>query len=297
MRLSLLLLIFLLPQALTLMKMAKIFGKVQNPTTPKSFVLTTMKLCFDGCYNDSDCFLVEYHSSNTCSFYNFSTVQESLKVVKTEPESQMYVAFKTTLPEDTCPVSFEAINLTYIHPDGTAYPWKVLSDGFSFKRCQQGWKRFERRNGNTVCMKMMARIVGITKNQAEADCRASGALLIGVETLAEVDWMWDHLSTVSNNYSFWLDGVRIKRCRPSANTHEAKNAACDIFDWSNDLTTGSSLFFSGGKFLEMSYFVGGNIPEDCLVVAIDENLKRQLNDVPCTNYRNSNGMICGYKLD
>ncbi|CAL2028427.1 unnamed protein product [Caenorhabditis brenneri] len=297
MRLPLLLLIFLLPQALTLMKMAKIFGKVENPPAPNSFVQTTMKLCFDGCYNDSDCFLVEYNSENICSFYNFSTVQESLKVVQTEPESQMYVAFKTILPEDTCPVSFEAINLTYIHPDGTAYPWKVLSDGFSFKRCQQGWKLFERRNGNTVCMKMMGKAVGVTKNQAEADCRESGALLIGVENLAEVDWMWDHLSTVSNNYSFWLDGVRNKSCRPQTPSSHDKSLGCNVFDWSNDLTNGSSLFSSGDNSLEMSYFVEGNIPEDCLVVAIDRNLKKMLNDVPCTNYRNSNGMICGYKLD
>ncbi|EGT36866.1 hypothetical protein CAEBREN_05522 [Caenorhabditis brenneri] len=225
------------------MKMAKIFGKVENPKTPKSSSLTTMKLCFNGCYDDSDCFLVEYDSDSMCSFYNFSTIQESLKVVKTEPESQMYVAFKTILPEDTCPVSFEAINLTYIHPDGRAYPWKMLSDGFSFPKCRYGWKLFRRADKN-VCMKVIKTDTKVTKTIAELNCEGLNSLLIGVETFEEATWMW-----------------------------------------------------GGDTFLEMSYFVSNN-REDCLVVGIDKNQNKQrLNDVPCTDYPYSTGMVCGYKLD
>ncbi|CAL2028430.1 unnamed protein product [Caenorhabditis brenneri] len=169
--------------------MAKIFGRVENPPSPKSSSLTTKNLCFDGCYNDSDCFLVEYDSNNMCSFYNFSIVEKSLKVVETEPEVQMYVAFKTILPEDTCPVSFEAINLTYVHADGTAYPWRIVSDGFSFPKCRYGWKLF-RRADKDVCMKVIKTSKTMTKTIAEINCEGLNSLLIGVETLDEANWMW-----------------------------------------------------------------------------------------------------------
>ncbi|EGT35155.1 hypothetical protein CAEBREN_00785 [Caenorhabditis brenneri] len=295
MRLPLILLIFLLPQVHSLIKMAKIFGKVENPPSPKSSSLTTMELCFKRCYDEDDCFLVEFHSGE-CVYYYFSLVETSLKVVETEPESLMYVAFKTILPEDTCPVSFEAITLTYVNPDGTAYPWKVLSDGFSFPKCRYGWKLFERADKN-VCIKLFKAATEITKIQAENNCEGFNSLLIGVETFEEANWMWDELSAVSDGSAFWLDGVRTESCRPLTPTLQDKSPRCNVFDWSNELTTGSSLFSSGDKSLELSYFAD-DYYEDCLLIATYKKTDmRIVYDVSCTNYPFSTGMVCGYKLD
>ncbi|EGT36878.1 hypothetical protein CAEBREN_25514 [Caenorhabditis brenneri] len=289
MKSSLIVLFFFAPAFSSSMKMAKIFGEVESGPVPVYSGLIPMKDCFDKCYNDPDCILAEFDSEQ-CSLYTFSSTQTPLKVVETEPENLMYVAIKTILPEDTCPVSFEAITLTYIHPNGTAFPWKVDSDGFYFAICQNLYKRFDRPSGISVCIRQIDTLFA-NRTDSIKFCSLFNATIIGVETQEEVVWMTAKLSDLFYK-SFWLDGVMNLIDSPFGILAGVSNFAVrkeykhfQNFEWTNNLTTGYDALPDGIPIVS-----NGTLP-----VCLTMNATASFQYRSCATSM-TGGIMCGYRL-
>ncbi|CAL2028425.1 unnamed protein product [Caenorhabditis brenneri] len=267
--------------------MAKIFGKVDTGPDPYSESTVSMSDCFNNCFDESKCILAEFKESE-CALYDFLSTSTPLKVIETEPGLLSFVAikvrdlnhfekrnFQTTLPNDTCPVSFNMITLTFIDPNGEHHAWKNdNTEGFEFAVCQDNWKRFDRPNGISVCMKRVSLEPPANKTLAMAACQGIGASIIGAETREEVYWMADQSFDQSNPSNSWLDGER--QCDETCNK-----------TYSNELTTGDIL-------------IPISVPHEILAspnkaYCVTVVGTKSLTAVDCTSYESPGGM-CGYKL-
>ncbi|EGT35158.1 hypothetical protein CAEBREN_15211 [Caenorhabditis brenneri] len=233
-----------------------------------------MSDCFNNCFDESNCILAEFKESE-CALYDFLSTETPLKVIETEPGLLSFVAIKTTLPNDTCPVSFNMITLTFIDPNGEHHAWKNdNTEGFEFAVCQDNWKRFDRPNGISVCMKRVSLEPPANKTLAMAACQGIGASIIGAETREEVYWMADQSFDHSNPSNSWLDGER--ECDEICNK-----------TYSNELTTGNILL---PITITQEIRASPNKTHCVTVVGM-----KSLTAVNCTSYE-SPGVMCGYKL-
>ncbi|EGT36887.1 hypothetical protein CAEBREN_00856 [Caenorhabditis brenneri] len=271
--------------------MAKIYGKVESgPNSTFSPVETTLKQCIDFGFNDPNCFMVTW-TEGGCLFYNYSPITKPMLVVETEEDSGSYVAIKT-FNANTCPATFNDIDLTFKSMNGDTYPWSKTADGVSFSGCRSGWTRFDRANGRSVCLQALKLSFGVTKPAAISACQQAAADIVGVETKEELTWMFEQKNNlVGQNNSLWVDGERVPECLPPIELK--KVAGCNDFTWSNDLTSNVANL-SDKNLADMSYYDPYQArPENCLVVW---SVHKKLNDASCTQFNAASGVICGYKL-
>ncbi|CAL2028406.1 unnamed protein product [Caenorhabditis brenneri] len=105
--------------------MIKIYGAVDSKTTPYSVWQTPMGACFNSCLTDSVCVFAGYlESNNFCSLYSYNPGNVSLKIVEVEAENGKYAAFKTNLPDSTCPANYKNVDFIYTSEAGDTYPWQ-----------------------------------------------------------------------------------------------------------------------------------------------------------------------------
>ncbi|EGT36841.1 hypothetical protein CAEBREN_10103 [Caenorhabditis brenneri] len=103
----------------------------------------------------------------------------------TDPHDQ-----KTELPDDICPANFTSINFQMVSPEGEVHSWKLGANGiWIFRICKEGWKRFERSNNRTVCIKYINQ-TGITKTKLGEICwYTHDSYVAGVQSVEESLWM------------------------------------------------------------------------------------------------------------
>ncbi|KAF1754762.1 hypothetical protein GCK72_021326 [Caenorhabditis remanei] len=136
--------------------MLKIFGKVLRADLRD----TVDPDCVQTCFKAFDCILAYFYTSGRCQLFNFNET-EKLEVEETNKADGFFVAFKTTLPNDTCPAYPDIRPVVNIGED----PITWIKSGTTFSRCIGDWKMFRRSNPEiTVCMQVYERFLEIYPN-------------------------------------------------------------------------------------------------------------------------------------
>ncbi|CAB06542.2 C-type lectin domain-containing protein [Caenorhabditis elegans] len=234
--------------------------------------------CLSYCYYGSTCILVYCPSEGKCTVFDYIRRPKSLKVEKSSKDERNIVYFKTISTSENCEKSYKDVKISVPSEANGSYSWEVTSDIWSFQGCRDGWKRFDRTDGVSVCMK------GVLKNtnrvEGSDECLRLGAQLIGVASYEESLWMFDFIGSVKNqqNIYFWVDGQR-------------NNSEIDGFEWSDGFTTGKAAL--GIDIAMLDGMAGG---ENCLTIRYSpQNVEKPLNDVSCT-HNGGSGVSCGYRI-
>ncbi|PIC36791.1 hypothetical protein B9Z55_015657 [Caenorhabditis nigoni] len=187
-----------------------------------------------------------------------------------------------TLPDNNCP-TFNEINYTLTLPSGEVLSWNQTESGWEWKQCREGWKKFERTDGITVCMQTFRVDEKITRGASIMKCEEIGAKLTGVASVDESKWIHGELMKsegLYDWYSFWIDGKR--QCD--------SDGSCK-FVWSDGYTEGNDALGTSTNFEESKN------GQDCLVVAYMELVpSKTIDDGSCADTKYLNGYVCGYKL-
>ncbi|EGT35207.1 hypothetical protein CAEBREN_10746 [Caenorhabditis brenneri] len=262
---------FLFPHTEPIQKMVKIYGAVQSGPDPFGYSVD----CLKDCYANSTCILAFKNSNGNCSLYSIPSSTVPLKVVETPGEDGSWVAFKD-------------LNFTFTTSNGDVFTWKnTSSTTWSFAMCKSGWTRFDRSATLSVCIKGVNSSIGLSQASAVSTCTSLGAVRIGVQTVAESQWMWDqvkYLSGGANMSSYWIAGLRF--CDPS-------DKPCDMFYFWDDLTTGTNAIVAGT--FRFDYFYDST-PLWCLNILYQEGYTETLKDVYCEGFQGASGVFCGYQL-
>ncbi|KAF1769243.1 hypothetical protein GCK72_001058 [Caenorhabditis remanei] len=222
----------LLPHVMPVTKLIKIYGKVESGPIPTPIDSETD--CVNSCYMDSDCLLAN-DANGQCSLYSFSATTTELKVMRSWEDTGSLVYFKVSLLE--CPSSFNDVGLTFTSETGERYNWKKTEYGFSFARCRDGWKEFDRSSGVSVCMMAVSIPEYVSKTLAQEKCESLNSTLIGLETEEEAEWMLDEIIRLGNSKRYWLAGERITNSGIFNCTSTDFNV-----NWDDDgMTTGSNI--------------------------------------------------------
>ncbi|CAI2347124.1 unnamed protein product [Caenorhabditis sp. 36 PRJEB53466] len=155
----------------------------------------------------------------------------------------------------------------------------------------KNWTRFERDDDNVVCMQVFEKPYGTKRTDAEAVCTAQDAVITGVGSVEECQWIEERLveldPTIINWLGFWVDGLR--NC-------SSECAVTQNFVYTDGYTPPYP--FGTGALLanttKMSLWKGSQ-SENCLSVTRHDGAAI-LNDVGCTTWVDSVGVACGYLL-
>ncbi|CAB04102.1 PAN-3 domain-containing protein [Caenorhabditis elegans] len=199
---------FLFPLSTSDLKMIKIFGytdilQLQN--------FENVQSCIDGCFEQPNCLAV--HFKSVCSHYFVNNY--SVTVVESDRSEEHYVAIKTELPEATCPASYKDIKYSVTSDSGDIYSWKKTDNGWSYRQCNFGWKRFQKTDTLVMCVKVM--VDQVTQQVAKEKCIERGAVLARIETPEECKWKQDIVANKYFEKGIWIDGraasgTRIESC-------------------------------------------------------------------------------------
>ncbi|PIC47725.1 hypothetical protein B9Z55_006972 [Caenorhabditis nigoni] len=163
--------------------MMKISAKVS--TLSPDPVHIEREACITQCLEETDCFLVFSKSNDLCIKYNYSSASY-IVVTKTEASERSVVAFKTDLPENSCPGSLESISFTGTI-NSKRYRWDATETGwFMTNVCPEDWKLLERPNSVTICVRSFFKGERTTTwKMAKEFCEQYYWKLTGIETKEE----------------------------------------------------------------------------------------------------------------
>ncbi|CAB04097.2 CW domain-containing protein [Caenorhabditis elegans] len=264
--------VFLLPFTSCDVKMIKIFGKVTETTEPQAF--NTVKDCIDECFEDSDCLLAFFNS--VCSHYYVS--DQSITVVETDRSEGSYVAFKTELPDATCPASYKEIKFSVTSTNGEIYSWKKTDNGWIYKNCNDGWTRYPKSDGTILCVKI--KLEKVTQQVAKERCIEESAVLARVETSEECEWKHGF---VENRSAKLVETVVLN----------SMGTDTDIF-WINGRATGDiNLDDCINQYDHYSQFISYETSAGNCVALFDSMYPFSLSDLPCDW---EIGYMCEYVL-
>ncbi|KAF1769244.1 hypothetical protein GCK72_001059 [Caenorhabditis remanei] len=215
-------------EVLSITKIISINGEVESGPVPTSVDSDTD--CPTSCYFNSDCMLASLATSGQCFLYLFSALTTGLKIAKSTETTESIVYFKVTSSDDTCSPELNNTNLIFASENGYTYKWEYTKEGFSFPRCRDGWKQFDRSSGVSVCMTAVG-LGNTNKVNAQSACQKLSGMLIGLETQVEAQWMWDQIK-IQKGYeggNYWLAGERINN--PGASGCKTTDF---LIKWSDD---------------------------------------------------------------
>ncbi|PIC36770.1 hypothetical protein B9Z55_015644 [Caenorhabditis nigoni] len=188
------------------MKMIQIFGKVTY--APFHVPYASSQNCASGCFSLNYCILSWQTSNGSCYHYSYLDRPDTIKVVETDKTEGSKVGFKTIISGTSCPSSFTDMNFNMTIPTGDTYSWQKSGNSWSLNGCRDGWKRFDRTDGVSVCMKTF--LAKIQRWVARSKCVAIGTDQIGVASVEESKWihvqMMQYNPLPKSSYAFWIDG-------------------------------------------------------------------------------------------
>ncbi|PIC46689.1 hypothetical protein B9Z55_006297 [Caenorhabditis nigoni] len=259
-----------------------VFGKVANFDLSKGTVKSE-KNCINDCYKQANCFVAYMNSNGNCLSFNYNYTK-NLTVTETNRSNGLKVAFKITVNLNECP-SYDQLE-TIVGENDESILWKRTRNGWTFKRCIDDWKVFNRSDTSAVCMRTFNLTEGVSKNESIQFCEEMGFKLTGVASVAESQWILERMNARGLQVwqGYWIDGER--------NTSTVFNS--NDFIWADGYTTGNS------ALVPSNFFVSGRdhgVPENCLnVFKLDYSDTRTINDVPCGDTVKPWGAACGYPL-
>ncbi|PIC36761.1 hypothetical protein B9Z55_015640 [Caenorhabditis nigoni] len=209
--------LLLLPPSLGIMKMIQIYGKV---TYGQFLVVYPFPAnCSEGCFNLDYCILSWKTPNESCYHYSYLDRPDTITVVETGKEENSTVAFKTILIGTACPISYTEMDFKMTVPSGDTYSWKKTGNLWNLNGCRDGWKRFDRTDGVSVCMKTFYSSERIYRWIARENCKTIGTDQIGVASIMESIWiraqMMKYKATTKTSLSFWTDGRFMLNCGAS----------------------------------------------------------------------------------
>ncbi|KAF1756064.1 hypothetical protein GCK72_012517 [Caenorhabditis remanei] len=252
--------------------MMKIFGKVLDANLNNG-IQKPNAACVEECYQQSDCILVFMNSAEQCLSFGIN-ISQKLTVVETTKEDKLFVAFKTQFSLSQCP-AYKAMDLTVTVGTETV-PWIKNGSEYTFKRCLEDWKMFERKNNVVVCMQTF--VINVTRFEAaKQECEGKGPYkLTGLQTVEELNWV----------YGFWIGAKRQEAYSGQEITE---------FDFFDGYTVLDKEFYTtnclcGGKKASNA------MTEDCMIVCKTFDGHLRMNDDSCESTINGLGVVCGYRL-
>ncbi|ULT97567.1 hypothetical protein L3Y34_005410 [Caenorhabditis briggsae] len=168
--------------------MIKVFGSI-NAENYISYEPKEDETCEQHCFETDHCILTWNSSNLEVGCLELSHLDRNIKFIIDRGTSGSKISFKVTLPDNNCP-AFNEINYTLILPSGEVLNWKQTESGWKRKQCRQGWKKFERSDGTTVCLQTFRVDEGITRGASKTKCEEIGAKLTGVASVEESKWIY-----------------------------------------------------------------------------------------------------------
>ncbi|CAO4375438.1 unnamed protein product [Caenorhabditis nigoni] len=166
---------------------------------------------------------------------------------------------------------------------GNSYSWEKTENGYSFNGCRDGWKRFERIDGITVCMQAF-NTPKLERSTAQTWCNRKDATIIGMASVEESQWVHGHLESNNTWYAYWVDG-----------TLTCKLSTCDYstLKYTDGFTTGNAALNTTTNF-----YVNPAGPDKKLMYLAVTTLHDYK---PKTIYNPggknaADGIVCGYQL-
>ncbi|PIC36763.1 hypothetical protein B9Z55_015641 [Caenorhabditis nigoni] len=192
--------------------------------------------------------------------------------------------FQTVITGTSCPSSYTDMDFKVTIPSGDTYSWKKTGNLWSLNGCREGWKRFNRTDGISVCMKTF--LARIDRYDARVNkCQSMGTDQIGVASVEESQWIHEQMMqyepTTNASFAFWTDVSFTENCK-SANF-------CNNFTWKDGYTTGTAALNTSTNF---DCKCGANY---CLTVAyFPGNTTKTMTSAFCNGW--GDGYVCGYNL-
>ncbi|CAI2350393.1 unnamed protein product [Caenorhabditis sp. 36 PRJEB53466] len=252
-----------------------------NCSSPTTISADNWRDCVVKCGKNHSCMAAQTGSSITCQLCpfghvsSFQTINSTAKIaLKTNSTvNQTCANFKsgTTFTESY------SQNLTTFQYTAK---WTVAGWIVTFKtirKCASGWKHFNRTLGEW-CIRVSVTDSYLNRTDAVRKCTRDGAVLSGLETIIERDWVHNTalpLMTDLNDgvwqVQIWLDGIRRSECAPIAD--RVFPAGCDgtaSFRFSDKtLSTKDGYTWSDGNPDGLRY--DSNTVQNCIVMWIKPN--------------------------
>ncbi|CAB55127.2 C-type lectin domain-containing protein [Caenorhabditis elegans] len=274
--------VFFLKPAMPVEKMLIFYGTIDKFNV-NPLINMDLNSCVRIVSDFSTVILASWNSSENCHLFGFDQILDQILEIKTnEGDMGQYLILKSDQPNSTCPAFPETDIRRPVNES-----WSKTENGWTTRLCKNGWMLFSRPDSIFVCMKFIQLERGATREVALQTCIDNGAIMTGLATRSEVDWLnkfvvaplqtgeWDGI---------WINGMR--DC--SANT----NKTCQNFVWSDGYTTDTELLLSGILW-DPGY---DTQQQDCLTV-YNAYSDTKLNLVSCTEYNLAIGVACGYKFE
>ncbi|EGT36859.1 hypothetical protein CAEBREN_23152 [Caenorhabditis brenneri] len=269
---------FFVPFIEAVKKMVEIYGAVQSGPEPLGY----SDDCLSACYTNSTCILAYKNSNGDCCLYSFPSSTVPLKI-----------------DTSTCPVSHQDLNFTFTSSNGDSYTWeKPSSTTWSLDGCKSGWTRFDRSDTLSVCIKGVNSLIGMSNDTSVGTCTSLGAVRIGVQTVAETQWMWSKFFAISSLKTNFMDQVKLMTGGTSMSSYWIAGIRwcagltdhCNTFYFQDGLTTGNDAIAEGN--FRFDYW-NGPTSLFCLTILYQEGYTETLKDVNCEGFQGASGVFCG----
>ncbi|CAO4375429.1 unnamed protein product [Caenorhabditis nigoni] len=262
MKTLLLLLLFLIPQSLGIMKMIQIFGKVTYGPFPVA--APSSANCASDCFDLDYCILSWQTPEGSCYHYSYLNRSDTITVVETDKIEGSKVGFKTNIAGTSCPSHHTDMDFKMTISTGDTYSWQKSENSWSLNGCRDGWKRFDRVDGVSVYI---------------------GTDQIGVASVEESKWIHEHMMQYNPNkrepFALWISGSFYPNNCDS-------DSFCERGIWNDNYTTGNAAFNTSTNFdCKCGY-------DMCPVVAFMPINDKTITSVSCSSL--AAGYVCGYDL-
>ncbi|PIC36769.1 hypothetical protein B9Z55_015643 [Caenorhabditis nigoni] len=274
--------LLLIPQSLGIMKMIQGYGVVTYGPFPVAYSSSTN--CSEGCFHLDYCILSWKTPNGSCYHYSYLDRPYTIKVGEIGKEENSIVAFKTIVTGTTCPSSYTDMDFKMTISSGDTYSWIKTGNSWNLIGCRDGWKRFDRTSGISVCMKTFYSPGGFYRWVARENCKTIGTDQIGVASAEESRWIHEQMMQYNTGkkapFAFWTDGRFMLNCGASY---------CEKVTWDDGYTTGIAALNTSVNF---DCKCASNM---CLSIAyIPVNAMKTITSVDCNVL--GDGYVCGYDL-
>ncbi|PIC36773.1 hypothetical protein B9Z55_015646 [Caenorhabditis nigoni] len=278
------LLLILIPQSLAIMKMIQIYGKVTYgpfPMTSPSY-----ENCALECFNLDYCILSWQTPEGLCYHYSYLNRSDTITVVETGIEEESVVAFKTNITGTDCPISYTDMDFKMTIPSGDTYSWIKTGNSWGLNGCRDGWKRFDRVDGVSVCMQIYSYPDEIERWDARYFCKIMGTDQIGVASVDESQWIHDQMMEYNPSktepFAFWTGGEQHQNCTTTP-------TYCEIVEWEDGYTKGIAALDTSTNFDCKC------MNKMCISVAyVKDDERKTVQTIHCHKW--APGYVCGYDL-
>ncbi|CAP20761.2 Protein CBG24064 [Caenorhabditis briggsae] len=240
------------------MKMIQIFEKVTYGPFPMPFPSVN---CASECFNLDYCILSWRPLSGCCYHYSYVNQPDTITFVETGKGENSIMAFKTIITGTTCPITYTEMNFTMTIPTDDTYSWKKIGNSWGLNGFRDGWTRFNRTSGISVCMKAF-NVPNLWRSTALTWCEQENAIFVGMASIEESQWVHDQLDSSYNYYAYWVDGTLI--CSTTCNF--------SMLNYTDGFTTGSAaLETTTNVHFELRPFVvfRSNYATQCILQVVD----------------------------